>query len=148
MSSLAYLVHFSSCLFMTGLIWLIQLIHYPSFKFINPTHFSEFHRFHSNTITYIVGPIMTIELLSGFYLFFHQKSNLMFNLNLLGLLLIWAATAFLSVPSHAKLALGFTDTSASFLISTNWIRTAIWSLRSLGLLYGLWELTKHYEFKF
>lgn len=148
MNNLAILVHLSSCFFMTGLIWLIQLIHYPSFKFINPMQFTEFHRFHTNTITFIVGPVMTIELFSGVYLLFQQKSNPIVTINIIGLILIWATTAFMSVPNHTKLSLGFNETTASYLVLTNWIRTTIWSLRSLGLLYWLWELMRQNEFKF
>lgn len=137
MNNLIYFVHAFTCFFMTGLIWLIQQIHYPAYRFISAERFAEYQRFHTSSITFIVGPIMAIELLSGFSILFYEKFNAWSTLNFLGLILIWLTTAFLSVPSHAKLSMGFSQDSISFLISTNWIRTILWTVRSFLLLYLL-----------
>ncbi len=135
MSPYIYVAHFFSCFFMTGLIWLIQLIHYPSYKFIDALKFSEYQNFHTTTITFIVGPVMAIELFSGMAILFDQKLSALSSINFIGLLLIWAATAFLSVPLHAKLSAGFNTETVQMLISTNWVRTVLWSLRSALLIY-------------
>jgi hypothetical protein len=37
-----------SCFFMTGVIWLIQIVHYPAFALIDPNKFLEFHAMHSD----------------------------------------------------------------------------------------------------
>ncbi|MFZ3231514.1 MAG: hypothetical protein WA160_15005 [Pseudobdellovibrio sp.] len=120
---------------MTGLIWLIQTLHYPAYTFIAADKFATFHAFHSKTITYIVGPIMTIELISGFYILYQSHMNIYAVLNLLSIIFIWLATALLSVPTHNKLSLGYSLKHIQFLVSTNWIRTLLWTLRSLLIIY-------------
>lgn len=124
---------------MTGLIWLIQLIHYPSYKFMDSLKFTDYQNFHTTTITFIVGPIMAIELFSGLALMFYQKMNLLSAFNFSGLLLIWLATAFLSVPLHGKLSAGYNLETINLLISTNWIRTILWTLRSVLLIYFMYK---------
>ena len=54
-------------------------------------------------------------------------------LNLAGVVAIWAATASLSVPQHARLADGFDATAFRLLVQTNWVRTALWTARTVGL---------------
>lgn len=120
---------------MTGLIWLVQLIHYPSYKYINPTKFSAYQNFHTTTITFIVGPVMVMEIFTGMAILFDQKLNLLSSINFTGLILIWAATVFFSVPLHGKLSTGSDLQTIHSLISTNWIRTICWTLRSVLIIY-------------
>jgi hypothetical protein len=104
---------------MTGLIWLIQNVHYPTFKFISEINFKSFHAFHSKFITYIVGPIMTLELVTGLYFLKSQNFYLKAELNALGIILIWITKAFLSVPTHNQLGIEKNKKSIEFLIATN-----------------------------
>jgi len=55
-------------------------------------------------------------------------------LGFLALGLIWVSTWRLQVPIHRKLAAGFDAGAHRRLVSTNWLRTALWSLRSLLVL--------------
>ena len=41
---------------------------------------------------------------------------------------IWAVTFFISVPCHASLGNVFTEQAYTKLCSTNWLRTALWTL--------------------
>jgi len=50
---------------------------------------------------------------------------------------IWASTAFLQVPAHARLSGGFDAETASTLVSTNWIRTVAWTARGCVALLML-----------
>jgi len=43
---------------MTGLIWLIQGVHYPLLAKIGANEFTEYVHLHAKDITYIVGPLM------------------------------------------------------------------------------------------
>jgi hypothetical protein len=133
---------------MTGLIWLIQLVHYPSFNYISKNEFNLFHAFHSQVITFVVGPIMLVELGTSLFLVLNQKLSLISCLNFLGLVLIWIATAFLSVPTHNKLGTAVNAESIAFLISTNWIRTVLWTMRSGLLIYSLTVSLKDNEIHF
>ena len=48
---------------MTGLIWTIQLVHYPTFDHVADDHFADFAKFHASRISLIVLPAMIVELL-------------------------------------------------------------------------------------
>jgi uncharacterized membrane protein len=132
MDNIVLKTHILSCAFMTGLIWLIQLVHYPAFKYASQNDFLNFHTFHSQRISMIVMPVMVIELLTGALLFW-QSTQPIIIINMILLLLIWLSTFFLSVPLHNKLAQGFCDKTSSQLVLTNWPRTIFWTLRSLLL---------------
>ncbi|MBC7458839.1 MAG: hypothetical protein H7235_11200 [Bdellovibrionaceae bacterium] len=119
---------------MTGLIWIIQLLHYPSYHYIKLDQFSAYQRFHTNQITYIVGPVMLVEVLSGIYITIINDWSAPLTLNLVGLCLIWLSTLLFSIPSHNKLNAGFDHKTISYLVNTNWIRTLTWTLRSILML--------------
>lgn len=122
-----------ACCFMTGLIWVIQLVHYPSFSYAARESFTAFHEFHATRITWIVGPVMTLELITAVALCLSGASSPFWWLNLGGVLAIWASTAFLSVPYHNQLAAGFNPEAANALVTTNWPRTVLWTVRTLAI---------------
>lgn len=119
---------------MTGLIWLVQLVHYPSFAFVYAPKFERFHAHHSRRITWIVFPMMTAELILAVALA-ARKLEPFWILNLSGLIFIWLATAFISVPLHNRLACAPSADLAARLVLTNWPRTLLWSARAIALLY-------------
>ncbi len=121
---------------LTGLIWVVQCVHYPSFRFIDPDKFKAFHNFHSSKITWIVAPLMVAELLSAMLLLVQHNSTFWL-VQLILILLLWIATAFLSVPIHNKLTMGYNLVLINKLVFTNWPRTFLWSLKSSLLLYYL-----------
>ena len=55
---------------------------------------------------------------------------------------IWSSTALLQVPCHEKLSDRFDAAAHRRLVSTNWIRTIAWSLRSLLVLWMGWLIWK------
>ena len=120
---------------MTALIWVIQIVHYPSFQFVSTDNFIEFEKFHVSRITYIVAPMMILEILTAMVLL--KDLNFLFILNFILLVLIWASTFFLSVPLHEKLLKHHSYKDIKKLIYTNWPRTILWSTRSI-LLILIW----------
>ncbi len=120
---------------MVGVIWVIQLVHYPSFKFVKEERFGFFEYFHSLRISWIVVPIMLVELATAVLMvyfapeIFRTKTEFL----LLVLVIIWAATFFLSAPIHKKLHSIFERKLIRKLVSTNWIRTFFWTARGLVL---------------
>lgn len=132
-----FIGHVASTFFMTGLIWIIQLLHYPSYRFIQTEKFSSYQNFHTNRITFIVGPVMLIEVLSGMYLTVTSDWTSAWTLNFVGLCLIWLSTLFFSIPAHNQLHWAYNEKVISRLIKTNWLRTLTWSFRSLLMLYLL-----------
>jgi hypothetical protein len=129
------LIHLFAALFMTGLIWTIQVVHYPSFHFVDKAEFITFESFHSMRISMIVIPVMVLELITAAALvyYFGTTGKFVFVANLVLLLGVWAVTFFISAPLHGELASGYDQAKVSWLVNSNWFRTALWSIRSLGL---------------
>lgn len=121
---------------LAGLIWLVQLVHYPMFAALEPARFAEFHAFHSERITWIVLPAMAVEAIAASAAFLRQRSVR----NCVGLLLlalIWLDTFFVLVPLHNQLGQGPNASALAQLIGWNWPRTLAWSARALLLSWPL-----------
>ena len=116
-----------------GLIWTIQLVHYPSFHFINENEFSKFEKFHSTKISWVVAPLMIAELFLSIAFLYLTEFSPLYSFLFLVVLFIWISTFTLSVPCHKKLSLGKDSKTIDQLVKTNWIRTILWSLKSLIL---------------
>jgi hypothetical protein len=131
-------LHLFSCLFMTGLIWLVQVVQYPGFLLIQDEGFKEFHRRHSDRISYIVAPIMLLELLSAYFMWYYAAPVRGLHLFYLSsTVAIFLVTAFVSVPRHNKLESGKNEMIVKKLIYENWIRTWIWTAKSIVLFVSL-----------
>jgi len=126
-------VNFISTSIMVGVIWVIQLLHYPSFHFINDQKYIEFQHFHMQRISIIVIPAMLTELASALLLAYFFESSL--TIILLALLLgIWGITFIFFTNMHQKLTNGYDHSIVDRLVQINWSRTALWSLRLIILL--------------
>lgn len=55
-------------------------------------------------------------------------------------ILIWAATGLFSVPAHSILEDHKDEDAINKLVSTNWIRTVLWTIKSGISLYLLYQL--------
>lgn len=124
-----FLINLVTSIFLCGLIWVIQLLHYPSFHFVDETRFTTFHAFHNRRISIIVIPMMITELVTSGILWWNST---WWDLNAIGFYLvtgIWIATFLLSVPIHGRLSGGKQNSEINLLINTNWIRTVLWSLK-------------------
>ena len=127
-------VHFLSTSFMVGIIWVIQLLHYPTFHFIKESNYVEFQHFHMQRISFIVVPAMILELLSAFMLVYYIRSNLLI-VCLIILLVIWSITFVFFTKLHQGLLGGYDKIIVDKLVQINWSRTVLWSLRLIILIY-------------
>ncbi len=138
MVELAFILNVMSGYSMLGVIFLVHLVHYPSFLYVYKDQFQRFHNFHSVEITKVVLPLMAIELITSLYFSIFQW-NYLWSLNLLIVLGTWAVTFFWSVREHLKLEKSFDEFSFDSLMRSNLVRTFLWFLRSVLLSYLLWE---------
>jgi hypothetical protein len=130
---LLLLVHAFATTALAGLIWTIQVVHYPLFSRVGLAEFSKFHHDHSFRITLIVGPLMAVEGITTLWLLARRPAGV-------SPLLTWGAavvlavvhlgTVALSVPAHNRLSRGFTTSAYERLVNTNWVRTVGWSARA------------------
>ena len=109
------------------LIWMVQLVVYPSFKYFAPADLFNWHQKYTVRITYIVVPLMVGQLLvSGFLVYetitFYSLGSFILVLSL------WAITFSLFVPIHEKIGSNsFTPEDLYLLEKRNWIRTILWN---------------------
>ena len=119
---------------MTGVIWVIQIVHYPSFHFIEKELYTAFQKFHMNKISIIVIPIMLAELITGMMLFLDKSSKSPFLIiSFVILVLIWLITGVFFSKAHNELMTGYQELVVNQLVVMNWVRTLLWTLRLLLL---------------
>jgi hypothetical protein len=127
---------------MTGIIWFVQIVHYPLFLKVPLEGFVSYEQSHTVRTGFVVAPLMLLEMgtaigLVGLSLFSGEKTSIglsPLHLGALGcLLLIWASTFLIQVPLHQLIEQRADPKAMELLVSTNWIRTILWSIR-LGLL--------------
>ena len=134
------LANTASTFVLAGLIWTIQVVHYPAFRYISEPQFADFEAFHQRQISFVVVPLMLVELATSVALVGWRPVGLPLSFAIAGVLLtfaIWVCTFTLQVPLHNRLSQGFDRTAIAALVSSNWIRTVLWSLRA-GLM--VWAL--------
>jgi hypothetical protein len=138
---LLWLVHAASTLFMVGVIAIIQVVHYPLFARVGTVGFPAYAAEHGRRITWVVGGPMLVELATALWLVFRPLPPgvpaWMAWAGLAAVAALWASTFLLQVPQHERLRVAFDPLAHRRLVSTNGLRTALWSLRGVWVLYLL-----------
>lgn len=130
---------------MVGVIWVMQLVHYPLFAQVGEPTYSTYQALHMQRITWIVGPVMLVELATAVLLVAGYgpavpPPQAWAGLGLLAL--IWASTGLLQAPLHTLLTDGFDARWHAWLVRSNWVRTLAWTLRGLLALWMLKPLLR------
>jgi hypothetical protein len=120
------------------LIWMIQLIMYPSFLYYNTENLVAWHRKYTPLIGYIVGPLMLFQLGITVYQITNEI-NLFNIISLMIISLVWISTFLQFVPIHNSISKGRINKEMLLsLVKKNWIRTALWTILFLfSLTYYL-----------
>ena len=136
---LLYLQTFAS-LYMTGLIWFVQLVHYPMLADVPVESFPRFEAIHQARTTWAVGPPMLLELATALAWLAYRPAGVPDWAPWLGialLVLVEGSTAVFFGPQHGRLAAGFDATLHRQLVDWNWIRTFGWTARGVLLLWAV-----------
>lgn len=124
------LVHAAATWSMAGVIWFVQLVHYPLFADVSPEAFPAYQTANIGLTARMLAVPMLVEALAAARLAYRRRDAAAWAG--LGLLTVaWASTAFVQFPTHASLALGFDAGLLRRLLSSNWVRTAAWSARGV-----------------
>lgn len=129
-----FIANFVATIFMTGLIWMVQVVHYPLFNDVGPENYIQYQLRHQTNITFIVGPVMLIELFTAILMAWYPMSSSDRWTVYVGIALvavIWLSTASLQIPCHQKLSQGFDQAVYNWLVRSNWIRTIAWTARGV-----------------
>jgi len=142
-ASATLLVNAFSTLTLAGLIWTVQLVHYPAFRYVATDQFVAFESFHQRGISFFVVPMMLLELGTAMVLLVHRPNPLPGWWATIAFTLVltnWLCTIVVQVPLHATLAKGYDRPAIEALIRTNWIRTFVWSVGAGWVVGALWLL--------
>jgi hypothetical protein len=138
------LVHAAATAVMTGLIWFVQVVHYPLMAMVGGDEAAR-QRYaleHQRRTTWIVAPVMLVEAAAAAVLLVLAPGALTAAGAVL-LAVIWASTFLLQVPLHQMLAAERGEVPVEPLVErlvlTNWVRTIPWSAR---LCIALWLLAR------
>lgn len=132
------LIHLLATTAMAGLIWFVQVVHYPLFANVPASASTAYAERHQRLTARVVGAPMAVEGVCALWLFFAPPAGvgrlIPFIAGLM-LVVVLGSTVMLQVPRHGQLA----RTSAAHeisevvtsLVTTNWVRTIGWSTRAV-----------------
>ncbi len=113
---------------MVVLIWMIQLVVYPSFTYFRTEDLLRWHSKYTLAISILVIPLMFGQLAVHGYAIW-QNWSLISVINILFIGLSWLITFGVAVPLHRSISMQKEiSLSSKKLVSINWYRTGLWSL--------------------
>ena len=121
---------------MIGIIWFIQLVHYPLYAKIKEG-FIEYERSQIRRVAFLVGPIMLVEAITSIILVGVAPPGIQTKLaalNLILLIFIWISTFLFLIGQHQKLSIRFSKKTLHLLIATNWIRAILWTFKGVLII--------------
>lgn len=125
---IAVLIQFLVSWLLVGCSWYTQIIHYPLYKKIKEG-FVEYERSHIRRTAFFLAPLMLVEAISAIILVGLSEGQLAkFAItNLILVIFIWLATFLFQVTQHQKLSVRFSQRVLNNLITSNWVRTLLWT---------------------
>jgi len=135
-----FFMYVASTWAMFGIIWFAQIVHYPLFSRVGKDSFTDYQNANLRRTVFVVIPLQMIELFTALLLVWKVPQGILptqvwINLVLIGI--TWISTATLQVPRHIKLSRGFDTKTQNILVSSNWIRTVVWSIRGAIIFWML-----------
>ena len=137
LSDAALTVHAAAACFMAGVIWIVQVVHYPLMRPVmrmaSAEQFVGFALAHQRRITPIVAPAILFECVAtATVLVLGHGEGQALRWCAAGLMAITLGMTFgVMVPLHARLAQRPDPAVLERLITLNWVRTVAWSARAL-----------------
>jgi hypothetical protein len=120
---------------MCGLIWFVQVVHYPLFASITGEQSREHAVDNQRRTAPVVIPFMAAEVATAAVIAVWPPVGVGRGLAVLGLGLVavaWLSTFLVQVPLHARLAReGHVPDAVAALVRSNWIRTSAWTARAI-----------------
>jgi hypothetical protein len=127
------LAHLVSTLVLVGIIWTVQVVHYPLMALVGEDHFVAYENAHSPRMAAVVMLPWTVQGATTLGLLIARPPGV--PASLVAAAAVAAAvpvlvTVVASVPAHARLGSGFDAQVHGRLVRTNWLRTAAWTVHA------------------
>ena len=123
---MTYLGAFSASA-MAGIIWYVQLVHYPLFAKVGADTWFAYHADHERRTGWVVAPLMIAELGSAAVIVLDGSHGAPAVIGLLLAATTWVITFALAVPLHRRLNVTRDIATIERLVAINWLRTAAWT---------------------
>ena len=124
---------------MCGLIWFVQLVHYPLFRHLEGEQAKKYSLDNQRRTPWVVIPLMLMEMATALCLAIWPPAAVGRGMAIVGLgliLVIWGSTAGVQMPLHARLEReGHPEKVVAKLVQSNWLRTALWTARAILALW-------------
>jgi hypothetical protein len=127
---LVVIANLASTLVLVGVIWTVQVVHYPLMALVGREYFIPYQSAHAPRMASVVMLPWAMQGVTTAWLLIDRPTTV-------SAALVWSgATAALvtvvvtmvaSVPAHGRLGTGFDTEVHARLVRTNWLRTAAWS---------------------
>ncbi|MFN9756807.1 MAG: hypothetical protein ACK58X_10380 [Planctomycetota bacterium] len=136
------IAHAVVTLYLCGLIWTIQVVHYPLFLAVGEAQFAAYERAHCRRIGAIVMVPMLVEAALAGLVWLRAPAAHAATAAIGAVLLavVWGSTFLLQVPCHHRLEQGYDAAAIRRLVATNWLRTLAWTGRGACASALLWPL--------
>ncbi len=138
MNNTALILNLLATWMMVGVIWFVQIVHYPLLAVVPVESASSVAVQHQQRTAWVVMIPMTVEGFSTLALLKWVPDSVAWWLPWINALLLAVAlgcTVFLSVPRHERMASNPTPSLGRELVLTNWPRTIAWTARGIILAY-------------
>lgn len=110
------------------LIWLVQLVIYPSFKFHSKENLLKWHKKYTVGISFVVIPLMFGQLILAILQLINEMTIYTIS-GIVLIILVWTSTFMQFVPMHNKIASGNSNPKVlAQLVKQNWLRTVLWTI--------------------
>ena len=124
-------VHTVSALVLVGLIWTVQIVHYPLMAMVGADRFVAYESAHAPRMAALVMLPWTLQGLTTAWLLLARPAGVA--TSSIALAAVTAATTVAvtvasSIPAHARLGGGFDAVAHRRLVRSNWIRTWAWTV--------------------
>lgn len=133
------IVNLAATAFMAGVIWYVQLVHYPLMAGWPHDDFAAWEERHRQRTGMVVIPAMLLESITAAILLWRRPPGVPMWLVWLAfalLLGIHASTFLVQVPLHERLSTGWDAAAHQRLVASNWARTVLWTVRA-GLVAAM-----------
>ena len=134
---LVLLIQLASTWALVGIVWFLQIAHYPLMRYVGRDSFSVWQVQNMRLAVAVVAPVMLVETTTAcLLLLWRPPAVTLFQvwLGIALLVVIWFTTLVLQVPAHGRLPFGFDTSLHAKLVRANWLRTLAWTARGVLVL--------------
>jgi len=132
------LTSLTATLFLTGVVWFLQVVQFPLLLRVAGTDFVAYLKAQRKRNTLLMALPMLVELVTAIWLLWSPLPHRSVFHAVVLLAFVWFMTFWSIVPLHSRLMRGYDESTIRILIRDNWIRTICWTGRAGFMIWITW----------